>query len=430
MRASSCRRSTTMRSERPCGGWPRTMRSARRWAAGEAYVRSATRWKPRPPAIWLSSSKSLPARSEARHDAPAGRPPGHHPGGKSVGRPDRFSVWRKRFADDPVEFAFAGLSSGCSCRLGWRCCWPKSARSRSRRSAPPGPSWPLFWPRPGCDAGEKDCRARGRGRERQPAPGAAGRWPRLPSGSLPSRSCTSGRTSSSWAARTQACTSASAPTSPKTGGDHSCRTHCSARSSPVRPTRSCVPCRPGEAAPFYLLPGFYVTGMPADVVTPQFFHLHPAWQAVGYALGGLRAELWMTPLWGILGCLAVYLTVRALWGWRWALLALVVLSATRVAGMVRPLSNGRSPDPVPVLDRRMGDEPVAGSAGACGALGAAGGRCASGKSSSRASTPTFFWRCRLSWRPGSPSPGAGAGTRGGSLSRFSSSPLTLPCTVC
>ena len=85
---------------------------------------------------------------------------------------------------------------------------------------------------------------------------------------------------------------------------------------------------PGEAAPFYLLPGFYVTGSQPDLVTPQFFHLHPAWQAVGYTLGGLPAELWITPLWGLLGCLAVYMTVRALWGWRPALLALVALSVT------------------------------------------------------------------------------------------------------
>lgn len=84
----------------------------------------------------------------------------------------------------------------------------------------------------------------------------------------------------------------------------------------------------GEAAPYYLLPGLYVTGAAADLITPQFFHLHPAWQAVGFALGGLNAELLITPLWGLLGCLAVYFLARSLWGWRPALLALVALSAT------------------------------------------------------------------------------------------------------
>lgn len=85
---------------------------------------------------------------------------------------------------------------------------------------------------------------------------------------------------------------------------------------------------PGEAAPYYLLPGLYVTGSPPDLITPQFFHLHPAWQAVGFALGGLNAELLIAPLWGLLGCLAIYMIARSLWGWRPALLALVALSAT------------------------------------------------------------------------------------------------------
>jgi hypothetical protein len=84
----------------------------------------------------------------------------------------------------------------------------------------------------------------------------------------------------------------------------------------------------GELTPYYLLPGFYVPGTPAGLVIPQFYALHPVWQAAGYALGGLRAELLFTPLWGLLGALAVYFTVRRLWGWRAGLLALVALSIT------------------------------------------------------------------------------------------------------
>ncbi|MCU0500159.1 MAG: hypothetical protein MUC51_00070 [Anaerolineae bacterium] len=84
-----------------------------------------------------------------------------------------------------------------------------------------------------------------------------------------------------------------------------------------------------EGAPYYLLPGFYVpAAAPAGDITPQFYHLHPVWFAVGYALAGLRGELWLTPLWGILGCLAVYMTARQLWGWKVGLLALAGLSAT------------------------------------------------------------------------------------------------------
>ena len=84
-----------------------------------------------------------------------------------------------------------------------------------------------------------------------------------------------------------------------------------------------------EGAPYYLLPAFYVPASgPAGEITPQFYHLHPVWFAVGYALAGLRGELLLTPLWGVLGCLAVYMTARQLWGWKVGLLALVGLSAT------------------------------------------------------------------------------------------------------
>ena len=85
---------------------------------------------------------------------------------------------------------------------------------------------------------------------------------------------------------------------------------------------------PSEGAPHYLLPGFYVPGTPRGLIVPQFYPLHPVWLAVGNGLGGLRAELLMTPLWGALGALAVYMTVRRLWGWKVGLLALGALSLT------------------------------------------------------------------------------------------------------
>jgi hypothetical protein len=83
-----------------------------------------------------------------------------------------------------------------------------------------------------------------------------------------------------------------------------------------------------ELTPYYLMPGFYVPGMPAGLIIPQFYHLHPVWQAVAYALGGLRVELLLTPLWGFLGALAVYFTMRRLWGWRAGFVALTALSVT------------------------------------------------------------------------------------------------------
>jgi hypothetical protein len=88
------------------------------------------------------------------------------------------------------------------------------------------------------------------------------------------------------------------------------------------------PLPPSELTPYYLLPAFYVPVTPAGLIIPQFYPLHPVWQAVGYALGGLRAELLLTPLWSFLGALAVYFTTRRLWGWRAGLLAVAALSVT------------------------------------------------------------------------------------------------------
>ena len=81
-----------------------------------------------------------------------------------------------------------------------------------------------------------------------------------------------------------------------------------------------------EYSPYYLLPGFYVMGQPAGEVTPQFYPLHPVWQAVAYGLGGVRAALLLNGLWALLSGLAAYLFVRRLLGWPVAFLALIGLS--------------------------------------------------------------------------------------------------------
>jgi hypothetical protein len=83
---------------------------------------------------------------------------------------------------------------------------------------------------------------------------------------------------------------------------------------------------PSEQAPYYIFPGFYVPGSAPGLIIPQFYPLHPVWQAVGYALGGLRAELLMTPFWAWLSCLAVYLAVRRALGRQAALLSLAGLT--------------------------------------------------------------------------------------------------------
>lgn len=84
--------------------------------------------------------------------------------------------------------------------------------------------------------------------------------------------------------------------------------------------------QPGEGTPYYLFPGFNVVEEPAGRVIPDFFHLFPVWQAIVYGMSGVWATLLMPGLWALLGCVAVYLTVRQAAGRPVAMLALAGLS--------------------------------------------------------------------------------------------------------
>ncbi len=81
-----------------------------------------------------------------------------------------------------------------------------------------------------------------------------------------------------------------------------------------------------EVAPYYIFPGFYVTDAGSGEITPQFYPLHPVWQAVAYELGGVQPTLLMTGLWALLGGLAIYLTIRLIAGWEAAAIGLTGLS--------------------------------------------------------------------------------------------------------
>jgi len=85
------------------------------------------------------------------------------------------------------------------------------------------------------------------------------------------------------------------------------------------------------AASYYLLPGFYTYGLADIQLTPQFYHLHPVWQAVAFGLAGstsagAQAALMMPGLWAVVGALMVYGTVRQFAGWQVALGALAGLT--------------------------------------------------------------------------------------------------------
>lgn len=97
------------------------------------------------------------------------------------------------------------------------------------------------------------------------------------------------------------------------------------RAAVLRP----LPNTPGASS--YLLPGFYVTDAEIGELTPQFYPLHPVWQAVVFAAagggaGGVRAELLLTGAWMLLGALAVYWAARDVGGPRVAALVLAALS--------------------------------------------------------------------------------------------------------
>ncbi|MGD8857738.1 MAG: hypothetical protein PVG33_15495 [Chloroflexota bacterium] len=81
-----------------------------------------------------------------------------------------------------------------------------------------------------------------------------------------------------------------------------------------------------EIAPSYLFPAFFVTDATRGEITPQFYHLHPVWQAIAYDLGGIQADLLMSGFWALLACLALYLVMRRLFGWEMAFIGLVGLS--------------------------------------------------------------------------------------------------------
>jgi 4-amino-4-deoxy-L-arabinose transferase-like glycosyltransferase len=81
-----------------------------------------------------------------------------------------------------------------------------------------------------------------------------------------------------------------------------------------------------SAVSFERFAAFFVTDSTAGLVVPRFFHLHPVWLALLYGVGGVWAELLLTPLWAVLGGIALYLVVEKLFSRRAALLALLLLT--------------------------------------------------------------------------------------------------------
>ena len=49
----------------------------------------------------------------------------------------------------------------------------------------------------------------------------------------------------------------------------------------------------------YVFPAFFVMNGGTGEIVPQFYPLHPVWQAVVYDFGGVSAELLLPGLWGV-----------------------------------------------------------------------------------------------------------------------------------
>jgi 4-amino-4-deoxy-L-arabinose transferase-like glycosyltransferase len=87
--------------------------------------------------------------------------------------------------------------------------------------------------------------------------------------------------------------------------------------------------QPSYILPRYIhLPGFYISDDGAGKILPQFYPLHPIWLAIAHGLGGIGANLFLTPLWGMLGVLALYFAVREALDHRMAAVAAVILAIT------------------------------------------------------------------------------------------------------
>lgn len=81
----------------------------------------------------------------------------------------------------------------------------------------------------------------------------------------------------------------------------------------------------------YQFPGFYASDTPGELI-PQFYPLHPVWQAVAFAFGGDPVSgtfqaLRLVGIWALLGSLAMFFTVRRLAGLGAAWLALAAITA-------------------------------------------------------------------------------------------------------
>jgi len=88
------------------------------------------------------------------------------------------------------------------------------------------------------------------------------------------------------------------------------------------------------------LVGFYLVDLASGAVQPQGFHLYPVWIAILYSLGGVKAGLLATPLFGLLGVLGLYFLGKRLFDSRVGILAafFLTISVAQIYFSRTPLS--------------------------------------------------------------------------------------------
>lgn len=84
--------------------------------------------------------------------------------------------------------------------------------------------------------------------------------------------------------------------------------------------------QPNYPAPYALFPAIFYDGDQSDRLTPQFYHLHPVWQAAAALISGVHGALLINGVWAILGTAASALTIYSLFGKTAGLLTLIALT--------------------------------------------------------------------------------------------------------
>ena len=82
----------------------------------------------------------------------------------------------------------------------------------------------------------------------------------------------------------------------------------------------------GFEATYNYLPGFFIEQVGNGRITPQFYPLHPVWQAIAHLFGGVPASLLLNGYWTILSCIVIFAIAQAIGGWRLGALTLAGLS--------------------------------------------------------------------------------------------------------